>query len=159
MTQNEPAPTSRIYLHDRCEQPTVVSDDAFSALASPLAGVQQTYCNACKSMFAVDEFRWADTDEKLTDYYLRHASRASAIDRFIASRHSVITALVLAVLLGILTVILCLVVQGEELLTSIFLGIGVGVLSLLTMGAILIFVLTPIVHRRVCKVSDPRRLI
>lgn len=158
MTQTEPIPTSRTYTHDRCEQPTVVSGGAFSALASPLAGVQQTYCNACKSMFAVDEFRWTDTDEKLTDYHRRHASGASAIDRFIASRHSIIAALILAVLLGVLTMILSFLFQGEGLLASIFFGIGAGVLSLIAMTAILISVLTPIVHRRVCKVSDPRRL-
>lgn len=157
MTQSESIPTSRTYIHDRCEQPTVVSDGAFSALASPLAGVQQTYCNACKSMFAVDEFRWADTDEKLADYHRRHASGASAIDRFIASRHSIIAALILAVLLGVLIMILSLL-QGEGLLASIFFGIGAGVLSLIAMTAILISVLTPSVHRRVCKVSDPRRL-
>ena len=158
MTQSESVPTSRIYIHDRCEQPTVVSDGAFSALASPLAGVERTYCNACKSMFGVDEFRWADTDEKLIDYHRRHADGASAIDRFIASRHSVIAALILAALLGVLTALFGLVFQGEGLLESIFFGIGAGVLSLIAMTAILISVLTPIVHRRVCKVSDPRRL-
>ena len=158
MTQSEPAPTSRTYIHDRCEQPTVVSGGAFSALASPLAGVETTYCNGCKSMFAVDEFRWEDTNEKLTDYHRRHASGASAIDRFIASRHSIIVALILATLLGILTMILSLTFQGEELLTSVFLGIGVGFVSLIAMATILISVLTPVVHRRVCKVSDPRRL-
>ena len=159
MTPSEPTPTSRTYLHDRCEQPTVVSDGSFSALASPLTGVEQTYCNACKSMFAVEEFRWADPGEKLPDYHRRHASGASAIDRLIASRHSVIVSLVLAVLLGALTMILSFVFQGEELLTSIFFGIGVAVLSLIAMAAVLILILTPLVHRRVCKVSDPRRLI
>lgn len=159
MTQSEPVPTSRTYIHDRCDQPTVVSDGAFSALASPISGVERTYCNACKSMFSVDEFRWEDTDEKLVDYHRRHASGASAIDRFIASRHSLIAALVLSTLLGILTMVFYLVFQGEALLGAFFLGVGVGFVSLIAMGTILISVLTPIVHRRVCKVSDPRRLI
>ncbi len=57
-----------------------------------------------------------------------------------------------------MTMIQSLFFQGEGLLASIFLGIGAGVLSLIAMTAILISVLTPIVHRRVCKVSDPRRL-
>ncbi len=109
-------------------------------------------------MFAVEEFRWADTDEKLSDYHQRHASGASAIDRFIGSRHSVIAVLITAVLLGVLTMILSWRFQGEGLLASFFFGVGAGVLALIAMAAILLSVLTPIVHRRVCKVSDPRRL-
>ena len=158
MSQNDPVPTSRTYVHDRCEQPTVVSDGAFSALASPLAGVEKTYCNACKSMFSVEEYRWQDTNEKLPDYYRRHSDHASTIDRFIASRHSIIAALLIAALLGILTAIWSFMAQGEGLFASVFLGIGVGFISLLAMAAILMSVLTPLVHRRVCKVSDPRRL-
>ncbi|MCC9641065.1 hypothetical protein LOC71_02185 [Rhodopirellula sp. JC740] len=159
MSQNEPAPSSRAYVHDRCEQPTVVSDTAFSTVASPLAGVEQTYCNACKDMFAVKEYRWADSGETLPDYYQRHAGGATAIDRFIASRHSIIAAFVVSVVVGIATAALFYFFLKEGLMAAVFLGIGAGFLSLIAMGTILISFLTPMVHRRVCKVSDPRHLV
>ncbi|MCC9603681.1 hypothetical protein LOC67_24290 [Stieleria sp. JC731] len=159
MSDKQPPPTSRTYIHDRCEQPTIVAKESFAAVASPLSGVEQTYCNACKSMYAVDEYRWADTNEKLTDYYKRHGNGANALDRFIASRHSLIAALVVAIGLGIAMAVIANTIQGTDLLTSIFIGIGVCVLAVTAMATVIVSVLTPIVHRRVCNVSDPRHLI
>ena len=152
-------PDSRGYIHDRCEQTTEVSGSAFSNLASPLAGLKQTYCNACKGMFPVAEFRWADTDEPLPKYYKRHEEKATELDRFIASKNSILAGLVAAVVIGVLVCVFFLVIQGDGVASAVACGIGATVLSLIAIAAILVSVLTPMVHKRVCGVADPRELV
>jgi hypothetical protein len=153
----EPAPTSRSYTHDRCRQETVVSDSAFTNLASPLSDIQQTYCSGCKGMFQVSEFSWSDTTEKLIDYRKRLAGHAGSIARFLCSKNAVISVLVIAIGMGAILAQLLSPIQAG-LLGYVFTAIGLSVLSLIAFAAILISVITPIVHQRVCGVSDPRRL-
>ena len=152
-------PESRPYTHDRCEQMTEVSGEAFTSLASPLTGLEQTYCNACKSMFPIAEFRWTDSNETLPNYYQRHGDKATKFDRFIASRRSIIAGLVVAVAIGIFAFAFFFFVRGDGFVTAIGCGIGSATLSLIPIAAILFSVLTPMVHKRACGVSDPRELV
>lgn len=108
-------------------------------------------------MFQVSEFAWSDTMEKLIDYRKRLAGHAGSIDRFLCSKNAVLVMLVFALGLGaILAQMLSPIQKG--LLGYVFTAIGLCVICLVAFGAILISVITPIVHRRVCGVSDPRRL-
>ena len=152
-------PESRSYTHDRCEQMTVASGDAFTSLASPLADLEQTYCHACKSMFPIAEFRWSESDETLPDYCQRHGGKATMLDRFIASRQSIIAAMVVAVAIGIFASAYFFFAQGDGLVSAIACGVGAGFISFIAIGGIFMWVLTPLVHKRVCGVSDPRKLV
>lgn len=153
----EKAPTSRRYMHDRCKRETVVSDSAFSNMASPLSDISQTYCNNCKGMFQVQEFAWSDTLENLVDYRKRLAGHAGPISRFLCSKNAVIAMLVLGILLGIVSTQLMFPIQ-EGLFRFLILAFGISVIWLIALGSVLISVVTPLVHKWVCGVSDPRIL-
>lgn len=151
-------PVSRAYIHDRCKQPTIVGDNAFSNLASPLSNIQETYCSGCKGNFKIDEFCWADTSESIVDYRLRHGGEAGVVSRFICSSHAVVALFLLGLVLAVVAAFL-LRSPNEGLLGFFLTFIGAAVLILFLLGALLISVLTPLVHKRVCGVADPRRLV
>jgi hypothetical protein len=64
---------------------------------------------------------------------------------------------VLALGLGVVLAQLLSPIQ-KGFLGFFFSAIGLCVILLMALAAILISVITPIVHQRVCGVSDPRRL-
>src|SRR5690606_14297700 len=74
-------PTSRVYIHQRCGQPTEVSGPEFIALADPLAEMEWTLCSNCQENDSVDQFVWADTGEPISVYYQRHLQAVTAEDR------------------------------------------------------------------------------
>jgi hypothetical protein len=74
--EDNPAPDSRPYVHDRCGQITVVSGHDFSRLANPFAFVSQTYCVVCQTFVSLRSVAWADTGESIAAY--RRRLRAEA---------------------------------------------------------------------------------
>lgn len=151
------APTSRSYTHDRCKQETIVADAAFSNMASPLSDITLTYCSGCKGMFQVSEFAWTDTGENLIEYRKRLAGHAGPVSRFLCSKTAVLCMLALAVLLGVAGAQWLSPVQ-RGLLGFAFTALGIGFVSVVVLAGILVSVITPMVHKRVCGESDPRQL-
>ena len=99
-------PDSRTYVHLNCQTSTEVSGPEFSALSDPLIGMERTFCTGCDGMFPLDEFAWADTKERIPDYYARHAGQVSAFGRAVGSRTGLflvtgLGAIVLGVLVGV----------------------------------------------------------
>jgi len=150
-------PASRAYIHDRCHQDTIVGDAAFVNLASPLSDIHQTYCSGCKGMFDVHEFAWSDTRECLIDYRARHSTGAGSFARFICSRNAVLIMFVISIGLALVGAMLLSPIQ-QGLLGFLFTAIGVGFVALIALATLLIRVITPMVHKHVCGVSDPRAL-
>jgi hypothetical protein len=108
-------------------------------------------------MFDITEFLWTDTSEKIVDYRKRLSGNASLIQRFLCSKNAVLGMPVLALALGVVLAQLLSPIQ-KGFLGFFFSAIGLCVILLMALAAILISVITPLVHQRVCGVSDPRRL-
>ena len=61
----------RAYLHTKCGQTTVVSDDSLDAICNPLDPVPATWCSHCEEMDVLGEYSWTDTDESLVAFRAR----------------------------------------------------------------------------------------
>ena len=66
---------SRTYVHPACGGSTVVSGDDYVLLECPFRPVPQTLCSACGQFVGLDTVRWADTNERISEY--RDKVRAS----------------------------------------------------------------------------------
>jgi hypothetical protein len=118
-------PDSRSYIHEQCGQATDVSESEFKIVASPIPGCRMTMCCACGQHFPIGEFKWADSGERIVDYYARHTSRASVLARCVASRTFALVSVVLGALAGVALGI----AAGQWL--GILVGILVGVIGVL----------------------------
>jgi hypothetical protein len=61
-------PLSRAYRHVSCGQSTVVSGDDYVLLECPFRPVSGTFCCGCGKFVLLNEVRWVDSDEKISDY-------------------------------------------------------------------------------------------
>ena len=153
---NEMVPESRTYRHTKCGAETVVSGGSFSVVSNPLADMTRTWCTPCNAFFPVSEYVWADTDEKIVDYYNRHSTKATAFDRFLCSKVFLIVSVVFGALVGIAIgyAFTRNGALGQRLLVSGFLAF-IGVFAA---AALNISVVSKAVVKRVCGVADTRRL-
>lgn len=153
---NEQVPESRVYRHAKCGAETVVSGEAFSVVSNPLADMTRTWCTPCNAFFPVSEYAWADSGEKIVDYYSRHSAKATALDRFLCSRVFLIASVVVGGLVG-LAVGYALMrngAWGQRLLVSGILAF-VGVFAA---AALNVSVISKLMVKRVCGVADTRTL-
>ncbi len=147
---------SRDYIHNQCRETTTIEGPEFEALADPLANMTGTYCAECEDMFPIHEFFWADTKERISDYYERYQKQASGAQRFMASRSGMFSLAGLMLLVGLVLAI----VIGK----SSGVGVGVAVGSVVglggAIGAVIVHstVIGPMILKQVCGVSDPRML-
>src|SRR5215211_4575059 len=86
MADEEAIPESRSYRHLACGAETEVGGQSFSVVSDPLSSMERTQCASCEAMFPIAEFAWADTNERLTDYYARHSAKATSLQRFLCSK-------------------------------------------------------------------------
>ena len=153
---SESVPESRVYRHTACGTDTVVGGEAFSVASNPLADMTRTWCTACNAFFPVSEYEWTDTGEKIVDYYARHSAKATAVDRFLCSKVFLIVSVVLGAIVGI--VIGYALARnggwGQRLLVAGLLAF-VGVFAA---AALNVSVISKVIVKRVCGVSDTRTL-
>jgi hypothetical protein len=64
-------PLERVYYHTVCGKPTKVSGDDYVRLECAFRPLDGTFCCHCARFVSLDAVRWADTDEKITDYRQR----------------------------------------------------------------------------------------
>jgi hypothetical protein len=67
-------PLSRAYRHAGCGQTTVISGDDYVLLECPFRPVTGTFCHGCQQFVLLNEVRWVDSDEKISDYRARVAA-------------------------------------------------------------------------------------
>ena len=149
-------PDSRAYTHHECRTQTEVSGGEFAALSDPLVGMEQTFCASCNDHFPVKEFKWSDTDEKISDYYLRHSKKATEMDRFFCSSPSLIFLAGAGMTLGVMFgAMLYLAMRGNAalILTIVFAVVG-AVAGVIIREKLLV----PQAMQRVCGVPDSRML-
>tara|TARA_R110002073_G_scaffold334669_2_gene524669 strand:- start:15 stop:467 length:453 start_codon:yes stop_codon:yes gene_type:complete len=61
----------RAYIHQKCQQSTVISGDDWIGLCNPFTQTSATICSHCNNEFPVNEFEWADTHENVMTYIRR----------------------------------------------------------------------------------------
>ncbi|MDB5341843.1 MAG: hypothetical protein JWP89_220 [Schlesneria sp.] len=149
-------PKSRVYVHDKCQAPTVVGDDAFEAMSDPMAAMIRTWCCTCNGFYPVAQYAWADTGEKLTDYYARHSANASQMDRFLCSRKFLLICAATGLLVGLAIALIGFRKNGNPPTLAVTASFGVG--GLILFGAVKELWLGKMISRRVCGVRDPRML-
>ena len=115
-----------------------------------------TQCTTCGAMFPISECEWSDTGEKISDYYARHTTSATDVQRFLCSKTFMVAVIVVCVLLAEIGIYFLL--RNEN--TAVLLFCLVGGLMFGAMIGMAVFVsgfANPI-KRKVCGVSDTRTL-
>ena len=113
-------------------------------------------CSTCGAMFPITEYSWTDSGETLNDYYARHTTRATDLQRFLCSKKFMVAVIAL---FAILAAAGCYaLVAGNDLFTRLICvagGLMIG--AMIGMTVFLSGFANPI-KRKVCGVSDTRSL-
>jgi hypothetical protein len=149
-------PQSRAYRHLKCGVENVASEQTFEALSDPLSDMSHTWCSACNGRFPLAEFEWADTGEKIIDYYARHGARATGIERYLCSRRFFAIVAVVGFLAGAISGFWLF--RHNALWLKIVMTPFVGVIGVIFFGSLKEFFLGKLIVRRVCGVRDTRML-
>jgi hypothetical protein len=154
---SQPAiPKSRIYRHEICRTECAVSDGLFETLSNPFLRKAQTWCPHCKAELPLTEFVWADTNEKIPDYYCRHSARATATERFLCSPACLAMLAGLGFLLG---ASLGYGLFGDKAwVVKAFLTVFVGGVGAFVFASFQDFIIKKALVWRICGVSDSRLL-
>jgi hypothetical protein len=153
---SEPAPGSRVYRHTKCGAETLVSGNAFSVVSNPLADMTRTWCTPCNAFFPVAEYVWADTDERIVDYYARHSTKASKVDRFLCSKVFLIVSVLVGAIAG--GVIGYLLTSNGGWGQRVLATGGLAFVGVFAAAALNVSVIGPLIVKRVCGVADTRTL-
>lgn len=145
-------PESRIYRHVKCDDLTIVAEHAFANVSNPMADVTRTWCNRCNSFFPMSDFAWADSNENITDYYARHSTKASNLDRLLCSKKCMIALAVTGLCLGLVGGYFLM--RNENFMAQLFVIPTTGFIGLFIGCVIFIELLTKPITRKVCGVSD-----
>jgi len=139
---------SRDYEHAQCGGVTTIDGPEYTALADPLAKMTSTYCAECEDVFPVSEFAWADTRERISDYYAHYQKQASGLQLFLASRGGMFTMSGIMFLFGL----------SMTLVLGIVLGLVAGVAGAIVALVLHVTVIGPMILRQVLGTKDPRQL-
>ena len=148
-------PDSRVYRHLQCGSETVISGQSFEVASNPLSDMTRTWCSQCSSFFPITEYQWADTGEKISDYYVRHSAKATQLDRFLCSKKFMMICAIAGFILGAIGGYFLF--RDQKLWLQIFMVPFVGGLGVFGACAIYLAIGKPIT-KRVCGVSDTRVL-
>lgn len=153
---DEIVPESRTYRHVRCQQVTMVGGQSFEVVSNPMSSMERTMCSTCGTMFPIAEFVWVDTGESISDYYARHTTRATPLQRFLCSK-TFMVALAGIVAIGTAAATYSLVANQNVLARLICAAGGLMVGAMIGLAIFLSGFADPI-KRKVCGVSDTRLL-
>ncbi len=138
----------RDYTHLSCSGSTTVDGPEFQALADPLAGMVATYCATCDGAFPIEQFVWADTQEKISEYYERYRNLGSAWQNLLGSRTGLYGLAAVPFLIGVL---------GFFVLKNRW-CIPTGLLTALLVIALHTVLIGPGILKQMVGTSDPREL-
>jgi len=114
-----------------------------------------TWCCECNAFFPITDFRWADTGEKISDYYARHSVRATKLERFLVSKKLMVICAATGIILGAIGGYLLF--QKDILLLRVFMVPFVAFVGVfITCG--MYVMLGHLITKRVCGVGDTRGL-
>jgi hypothetical protein len=107
-----------------------------------------TYCSECEDVFPVSEFAWADTRERISDYYAHYQKQASGLQQFLASRSGMFTLAGIMLVAGL----------SLTLVVGVVLGLAAGIGGAIVAIVLHVMVIGPMILRQVLGTSDPRQL-
>ena len=139
---------SRDYVHTSCGGETTIDGPEYAAFADPLSKMTSTYCSECEDVFPVSEFAWADTRERISDYYAHYQKQASGLQQFLASRGGMFTLAGIMLVAGL----------SLTLVVGVVLGLVAGVAGAIVAIVLHVMVIGPMILRQVLGTSDPRQL-
>ncbi len=116
----------------------------------------RTWCSQCSSFFPVSDYEWADTGEQITDYYARHAAKATSVERFLCSKKFLVASVVIGLLLGVFVGLYFF--RNAGLGQKIAMTALLGFIGVFIAAAVNVSVISTTIVRRVCGVSDTRVL-
>jgi hypothetical protein len=155
MTQAS-VPESRSYRHSKCGSETAVSGQGFEVASNPLSDMTRTWCTACNSFFPIAEYEWVDTGESIDRYYARHGARASNFERFLCSKKALLMMVGAGLVVGAIAGFILF--RNAGMGTKILMMGALGFAGVFAAAAINVSVISKLVVRRVCGVSDTRVL-
>jgi hypothetical protein len=149
-------PESRTYRHVQCGNETLVSGQSFEVVSNPMSSMEQTMCSACGKMFPIADYEWCDTGENLADYYTRHTTSATDLQRFLCSKKFMVAVIAFfAVLAAAGSIYL---VRNQVLLARVICAFGGLVIGAIVGGAVFLNIFEKPITRTVCGVRDTRLL-
>jgi len=152
----EPVPQFRAYRHARCQDDTIVAGQSFEVVSNPMSSMERTFCTPCGAMFPIDEFAWVDSGETISDYYARHTTRATSLQRSLCSKTFMVVLIAIAAVatsIGTYTL-----VANNDLFTRIVMAAGGIMIGAFIGMAVFVSGFANPIKRRVCGVNDTRRL-
>ncbi|MEW4527052.1 hypothetical protein [Maioricimonas sp. JC845] len=153
---DQPVPEERAYRHVTCGNETLVGGQSFEVVSNPMSSMEQTMCSACNAMFPIAEFEWADTGEKISDYYTRHSQNATDMQRFLCSKKFMVAVILLFVILTEIGIYLLMSDEETAVLAFCLVG-GLMIGGIIGMSVFISGFADPI-KKKVCGVSDTRLL-
>jgi hypothetical protein len=149
-------PDSRAYRHVQCGNETLVSGDSFQVVSNPMSSMERTFCSTCNSMFPIADYEWCDTGENLADYYARHTTSATDLQRFLCSKKFMVA---LIAFWAVVAASGCYYLVRDQVLLAkaicLFTGLVVGAVI---GGTVFLNVFEKPITRKVCGVRDTRLL-
>ena len=139
---------SRDYVHTQCGGETTIDGPEYAAFADPLSKMTSTYCAECEGVFPVSQFAWADTRERISDYYAHYQKQASGLQQFLASRAAMFTMSGVMFVAGL----------SLTLVLGAGLGLAAGVVGAVVAIVVHVMVIGPMILRQVLGTNDPRQL-
>lgn len=149
-------PESRAYRHLTCNTETTISGQPFEVMSNPLSDMASTWCSQCEGQFPLSEYEWADTDEKVLDYYARHSANATPLQRFLCSRKCMLILGALGFVLG--AIVGWLLFRENAMWLRVVMPIVCGGFGAFGGLAVYISALCGPITSKVCGVKDTRTL-
>jgi hypothetical protein len=125
-------------------------------VSNPMSSMERTHCSTCNAMFPITEFVWADTDERISDYYSRHTRNATALQRFLCSKKFMVL-LIISCMVFTEVSLYFLLANANRMALTICLLIGLVIGAFIGMAIFISGFADPI-KRKVCGVPDTRML-
>lgn len=149
-------PESRTYRHTKCGGETTISGPAFETASNPLSDMTRTWCSPCNSFFPISDYEWSDTGETIQKYYERHGAKASRFERFLCSKPFLLASVAVGLIAGAIAGYLLFRNQGTGV--KVFMAGFLGFVGVFAAAALNVSVITKMIAKRVCGVSDTRVL-
>lgn len=149
-------PESRTYRHLTCKTETTISEQPFEVMSNPLSDMASTWCSQCEGQFPLSEYEWADTNEKVLDYYARHSAEATDLHRFLCSRKCMLILGGLGFVLGAIGG--WFLFRGDAMWLRVVMPIFCGGFGAFGGLAVYVSALCGPITKKVCGVKDTRTL-
>lgn len=112
--------SGRPYIHQKCGQTTIITEEHFAGLCNPFEPCSGTICANCGFPDSVSAFLWQDTGESISDYRKRLKQGASSGVKLWVWLISPLLGAAIGATLAVMFI-------GKNIQTDALVGAGIGV--------------------------------